>query len=264
MAGLDIIDARYMALWERAKEVLDADDRVRCVELSGSVGLGTADRWSALDLQIIVEPEDHAAFLAEWPQWLDAITPTVFARTPVAPFIINAITDQGLTLDLAIWPGEAIEFPAATDYAVGMLSTTRFPDVSSALEYAVLEQLRSLAGPFISLVQRDEHLRHLTGVPHLLGLLTTVFLAEIGAPPPAKHWNRTFTEEQRSAVAALPSVSATREGLVAFGLGVAELVVTRSRPLYPQHSLEWPAALARVAATRIQAELGVDTTSWLH
>ena len=35
-------------------------------------------------------------------------------------------------------------------------------------------------GPFISLLEREEHLRHLTGVPHLLGLLTTVFLAETG------------------------------------------------------------------------------------
>ena len=126
------------------------------------------------------------------------------------------------------------------------------------------EQLRGMAGPFISLLERDEHLRHLTGVPHLLGLLTTVFLAETGAVPPGKHWNGTYTDEQRAAVAALPPVSATREGLIAFGLGLAELLVTRARPLYPRYDLEWPADLAPVTATRVQEQLGIDTTAWLY
>jgi hypothetical protein len=52
------------------------------------------------------------------------------------------------------------------------------------------------------------HLKHLTGVPHVLGLLTTVFLAETGTPPPGKIWNQAYTEEQRAAVAALPASSA--------------------------------------------------------
>jgi hypothetical protein len=46
--------------------------------------------------------------------------------------------------------------------------------------------LRGLTGPFMSLIQREEHMRHLTGVPHILGLLTTVFPAETGSRLPAK------------------------------------------------------------------------------
>jgi hypothetical protein len=144
-----------------------------------------------------------------------------------------------------------------------MLSGQRFEDVGDALEYAVEEQLRGMAGPFISLVSREEHLRHLTGVPHLLGLLTTVFLAETDSTPPSKHWNRAFTEEQRAAVAGLPPVAATREAIVAFGLGVAEMVVSRARPLYIHYDRDWPAALAQVTASRIQTELGIDIGGWL-
>ncbi|CAN5847804.1 hypothetical protein BH24ACT3_BH24ACT3_05600 [soil metagenome] len=114
----------------------------------------------------------------------------MFARTPIAPFIVNGLTDEGLKPDLAIWAGPAPDWPEPpVQYSVGLLSSTRFTDVGKALDYAVAEQLRGLAGPFISLVQRDEHLKHLAGVPHLLGLLTTLFLAETGAVPPAKHWN---------------------------------------------------------------------------
>jgi hypothetical protein len=144
------------------------------------------------------------------------------------------------------------------------MSSTRFAEVGSALEYAVAEQLRGMAGPFISLLNRDEHLKHLAGVPHLLGLLTTVFLAETGAPMPGKHWNRTFTEEQRAAAAAIPPAGANREDIVAFGMGVAELVVTRSRPLYERYGLTWPAELAAVAAERVRVHTGIDVSGWCH
>jgi hypothetical protein len=263
MGGIDVIDPRYRVLFERANEVLSADHRVRSVIPSGSVGAGTADQWSDLDLAVITEPDHHDEFISDWPNWLERITPTVFARTPIAPFIINTVTDEGLTLDFVIWSGETPAPRPRTGYPVGF-SSTRFGNVRDALEYAVAEQLRGLAGPFISLIHRGEHLRHLTGVPHVLGLLTTVFLAETGEVPPAKVWNRTYTEEQRGAVAALPAVRATHDDLIAFDLAVANLIVDRARPLFQQHDLDWPTDLARVAAARIRDELGIETSDWLN
>jgi hypothetical protein len=266
MGGHEVLDERYPALYERILDVLGADDRVKGVHLSGSVATDTADRWSDLDLQVITHAEHHEAFLADWPQWLARITPTVFARTPLAPFIINTVTDEGLTLDLAVYAEQPPppHVPQTSEYAVGMLSGRRFTNIAEALDYAVAEQLRGLAGPFVSLLQRDEHVRHLTGLPHLLGLLTTVFLAETGAPPPAKHWNRTFTEEQRAAVAGLPPLQATRADIIAFGLGLAELLVTRARPLFDTYALRWPADLAADAAERLRTVLDIDATSWLR
>ena len=209
MGGFEVVDDRYLALYERAVAVLRDDERVVSVEAGGSIGNGTADRWSDLDLEVVAHREHHAALVDDWSTWLAAITPTVFARTPIAPFIINSVTDEGLTFDVAVFAGERPNFaqPGPPAYAVGMLARQTFTSVGDALEYAVAEHLRGLAGPFISLLQRDEHMRHLTGIPHLLGLLNTVFLAETGAPPPGKHWNRTFTEEQRAAVGSLPPVA---------------------------------------------------------
>ena len=264
MGGLEVVDGRYRDLYERARAVLGADPRVRSVELSGSLGDGTADEWSDLDLKIVTEPEEHDAFLADWRQWVGRITPVVFARRPIAPFIINTLTPEGLTVDIAVYSGSAPAYVPSSRYVVGLLSSRPFDSIGEALGYAVEEQLRGMAGPFISLVKRDEHLRHLTGAAHLIGLLTIVFLAETGAPPPAKHWNRTFTEEQRAAAAGIPPLSATREGVIAFGLGVAELVVRRARPLYPRYELEWPAELAAVVARRVHDELGLRIDDWLY
>jgi hypothetical protein len=232
--------------------------------LSGSVGKGTADRWSDLDLVVVAHADRFDEFLADWPQWLHRVTPTVFARTPIAPFVINSVTEQGLTLDLVVHKGEVIDFPMPAGYAVGLLGNVRFADIGPALEYAVNEQLRGISGPFISLVQREEHLRHLTGVPHLIALLTTVFLAENGGAPLGKHWNGSFTPEQLAVVAALPPVSATRDGVVDFGLALARLLITRARPLFPRYELAWPADFARVAADRVRDTLGIETSDWLY
>jgi hypothetical protein len=263
MGGLEVIDPRYRALWERIVDVLERDERVASVGFGGSVASGPADAYSDLDIQVVAHADRHDEFLADWPQWLAAITPTVFARTPIMPFIINTVTDEGLTLDIVVFRGEAVEFPYPPGYAVGMLSAVRFPEVAPALEYAVAELLRGMSGPFVSLVQREEHLRHLAAVPHLLGLLTTVFVAELNAAPPGKHWNETFTEEQRAAVAALPPVSATYDGIVGFGLGLGELLVQRARPLFEQFGLEWPHDFAQITAERVHEQLDIDTRSWL-
>ena len=266
MAGFEVVDPRYRDLYERAIAVLDADDRVQSVRAGGSIGAGTADTWSDLDLEVVTHAEHHDAFLADRDTWLAAITPTVFARTPIAPFIVN--TRDGGGPDARHrgvvraprrsgrrrpcgTPSACCPPPSSRTSAPP--SSTRWPSSSAAWP-----------GPFITFLQREEHLRHLTGVPHLLGLLTTVFLAETGEMPPGKRWNGTYTEEQRAAVAELPPVSATREGLMAFGLGLAELLVTSARPLYERYDLEWPADLAGVTARRVQSELGVDVSAWLH
>jgi hypothetical protein len=264
MGGFEVVDPRYITLYERAAAVLEGDPRVVRVEASGSIAAGTADARSDLDLTVVARADAHAALLEEWPAWISAITPTVFARTPIAPFIINTVTDAGLTFDVAVYPGEPSFPPREPRYTVGMLSSRQFAAVGDALEYAVAEQLRGLAGPFISLIQRDEHLRHLAGLPHLLGLLTTVFLAETDAPPLGKHWNRTLTDEQRAAVAALPPVRATRDDILTFGLALAELLVQRARPLYPRYGLTWPGDLASVVARRLRECLRVDVHRWLH
>lgn len=264
MSGFDVVDSRYLELYERACSALGSDPRVERVEVSGSIAAGDADRWSDLDLAVLVGEESLESFLTEWPTWLSAITPTVFARTPIAPNIVNTVTDEGLTLDIVVRSAERRPAPPRGGYGVGMLSSLRFDRIGDALDYAVAEQLRGLAGPFISLVRREEHLRHLTGVPHILGLLTTVFLAESGASPPGKRWNQTFTAEQQAAVAALPAVGATRDAIVAFGIEVARLVVSRARPLYPRYGLEWPSPLAAVAAKRVADGLDIDLSEWLR
>jgi hypothetical protein len=193
---------------------------------------------------------------------LAAITPTVFARTPIAPSLINAVTNDGLAFDLAIHKGSVFEFPRPAGWIAGGL---HHATLDAALDHAVAELLRGLCGPFVSLVQRDEHLRHVTlGLPHLLGLLTTVFLAELDAPMPAKLWSDVYTDEQLAAIAGLPPISMTRDAVVEFGLELAELTVTRGRSEFARRGLTWPTAFAATTARRLRESLDIDCADWLY
>ena len=91
MSGFDVVDPRFRDLYDRAVEVLGADVRVKEVQVGGSIGSGTADAWSDLDLVVVTHAEHHDDFLADRDVWLAAITPTVFARTPIAPIFSSPI-----------------------------------------------------------------------------------------------------------------------------------------------------------------------------
>src|SRR5262245_11455404 len=109
MGGFEVVDPRYEGIYERAVAVLEARPGVRAVVLRGSIADGTADRWSDLDLSVVSDPDAYDRVVATWPEWLAEITPTVFARSVIAPFVVNTVTADGLTLDLAIYAGEEPE-----------------------------------------------------------------------------------------------------------------------------------------------------------
>ena len=259
VGGLEVVDPGYGPLLERARSVLEADARVVEVLVRGSVGDGTADAWSDLDLVVIVGDADHEAFVAEWETWVAAITPTLFARRPIAPFIVNALTDEGLTIDFAIYP-QSWGIPKPPDgFQVGLLSSTRYDDHASAVEYAVAELFRGTAGPFISYVQRGEHVRHLAGAGHILGLLTAVLLAESGSPPPpGKALNPSLTGEQLSMLEALPPIAPVRDAIVGFHVAVGRELVRRARPLFDRYGIGWPEELEAVARRRVREHLGME------
>lgn len=262
MTDFDVVDVRYRTLFESAIRVLGADSRVISVEPAGSIGSGTADAWSDLDLVVVARNDGFDSLVADWSTWLGDITPTVFARTPIAPSLINAVTVDGLAFDIAIHNGTVFEFPRPDGwFAGGLLHSS----LDAALEHAVAEMLRGMCGPFVSLVQRDEHLRHLSiGLPHLLGLLTTVFLAELDAPMPEKLWSDVYTAEQLDVVASLPPLRAERSSVIEFGLAVAELTVSRARPQFTRRGLQWPDTFAAATSRRMLEVFEIDCSRWLY
>lgn len=251
------MNPRYAELYERAQKVAEHDGRVLRVELHGSQATATADEWSDLDLKIIVRDDDHAAVVAEWREWLDAITPTVWADTPIAPFVVNSVTDEGLTFDLSFWPESLPDFPLPTGLQVGFLGGKRHDDYPPAVEYAVLESLRGMSGPLIKFLKRGEHVAHLAGIGHSLLLLQAILLAEQDAPIDARKPASELSAGSLAVIQALPPVSATYDALLAFELAIGREVITRGKPLFVRYGLEWPKPFELVAAANLRGHLGV-------
>ncbi len=257
MGGSEAVDARYAGLHRRAMEVLLADERVVDVEVHGSIATGTADKWSDLDLKVIVRESDVRSFLGDWQQWLAAITPTVFADRPIAPFIVNAVTADGLTFDLSVWADTAAAWDPQDGFTVGLLSGRRYDNYPDAVAYAVREQLRGLAGPLIKFLQRGQHISHFTGLGHTIGLLTTVLLAETDTRVDGGRPADALSTEQRWVIANLPAVQPTFQSLLACEFAIANEVLTRGRRLIAGYGLEWPSAFEAVAVKNLRERLGV-------
>jgi predicted nucleotidyltransferase len=263
VGGFDAVDPRYEELYDRACAVFAADDRVERVELHGSIATGTADAWSDLDLKVIVPDALHKAVVDDWEQWMDAIAPMVLRDRPIAPFIVNAITADGLVFDVSVWTSSMPGFAGRDGLAVGFLSSQRFHDYPAAVAYAVAESLRGTAGALIKLLKRGHHVFHFSGVGHTFGLLQTVLLAEVEAPIDSRRPWANLPPEQVAVLAALPPVAPSYDSLLEFELAVSRQVITRGRALLAHYGLEWPTALEAVAARNLREHLGV-TVDWLH
>lgn len=263
VGGREVIDPRYEHLYQRALEVFDADERIIEVQIHGSLATGTADEWSDLDLKVIVRDDDHAAVVAEWKSFIDAISPTVFAQRPIAPVVVNCVTFEGLTLDVSFFLDSFRDFPMPDGLGVGLLSGQRHHEYPSAVDYAVNEALRGISGPLPKFLNRGEHVAHFMGVGHTLSLLQAVLLAEADAPINSRKPANELSDEKRAVIDALPPVAPNYDALLAYELAIGQQVITRGRKLFADYGLDWPSAFEAVAAVNLREKLGV-TVDWLH
>ena len=192
---------------------------------------------------VVTHAEHHDAFLADRDTWLAAITPTVFAATPDRAVRHQHRHRRGAHLrHRRCGPARrpsGRRRPCATPSACCRHASST--SIGAALEYAVAEQLRGMAGPFISLSSARSTSATSPACPHLLGLLTTVFLAETGAVPPGKHWNGAYTEEQRAAGRGAPAGRAPpARASSPSASGSPSSSSRRARPLYPATTSSGP------------------------
>ena len=95
------------AMVERVLALLEGDPRIEAAVITGSIGAGTADRWSDLDLvAVVAEDADCERVTADWVERLYGELPiahhyeTAFGTTLVRGFLLT----NALLLDLAFTP----------------------------------------------------------------------------------------------------------------------------------------------------------------
>ncbi|MEX2208685.1 MAG: nucleotidyltransferase domain-containing protein [Myxococcota bacterium] len=262
---LEALPASYRALFERARSVAEADERVRALWLSGSLARGDADAASDLDLLIAVADARLDEFARDWRDWLAKITPTVIARPlPFLPGSFYAVTPGRERLDVVVEPAGKL---ATTFFRVrlpvfdrdGLDARVPAPVAGAGpsrerIAFLIEEFFRD-HGMFDVVATRRDLLLGNEATHLLRGLLYQLF-CEANAPLPqtgVKQWSAKLTPEQRALLERLPTGGADFDAMVAANEAVSRAFVEQARRIAAAHGVPWPDELEAATLRHLRA-----------
>jgi hypothetical protein len=246
-AALAPLEDGYAAALDTVVELVRDDERVRAVWLSGSLGRGTADAGSDLDLILTVTDLDAFTDPARWAR----LDPVITIAIPGLPGCFALTTSAGLRIDLVV---EKVDELAATPYRyrVGVLDKdgldvpepdddTRRPDLAR-MDAVVTEFLRQGAIFPAAIVARQDWLLGQVAAHNCNVQLFNLFIEANEPLPPMglKQWSSRLTPEQREVLAALPRPTATRERVIAAMTAAKDAVRTHGRAAFETAGGTWP------------------------
>jgi len=246
----------------------ETDPRIRAAWLAGSFGKGIADRWSDVDAHLLIDPTHNDEFKAGVREWLEGLHPLVLYRLLFGGQMVNAMTDEGMRLD--VWlhsgeTGEVMEGHTRVLYAEeGALVWKPNPgtelsqaEAAAELERAIPEFWRCVAMLPVPL-GRDEKLVGAAGNFLILLLLTDVLSLASGIRKDrgVKALNSFLPPDLRRLAedaASLPAL--THEELARFQLRLARLMQEHGPAICAQWRVEYPLALEEAALGYVAREL---------
>lgn len=244
----------------RVAEVLEPDDRIHGLFLSGSFGRGTADPFSDVDFLALVSQEQQEGFTAEWRDVLAAIMPIVhFQRLPFAP-VLHAIGEDWLRCDLHFLAPDQTQSLTQDRYKplidrdgiYGTLPATLPPRPIDAgrLQGLVAEFIRVLGLLTVGLGRNEIELIASTGTGMLRRMLTDLLILEMNLPDTGGmlHLSRVLDAERMALLAAIPLPTLSRDSAIEANLALARAFIPRARALHASLGLDWPEAFE--SATR--------------
>lgn len=255
------------ALLQRLVAALSQDGRVKALWLSGSLGAGSGDAWSDIDLVALVSPDDLKACVADYKQPRPGLPETVLA------FDVYGVVVASVTAD---WERFDIHF-ATRDYvdrAGGdgwrpLFGDTAIPPrpppapgtgAPGRVAATVTEFLRVL-GLMPVAVGRQEWITAQQGFDLLRRMMIDLMLEENGhgqTARGAKRLNGFLTPGQREALEAITPPRADREAVIAANLDLARAFLARARPLAARLGAAWPQAFEDATRRHLKAALSLD------
>lgn len=247
-----MLEAGYGPLFDRARELFEADDRVRAMWLGGSLGRGDADRMSDLDVLLAVDDDSLPAFAGEWRTWLAAVTPTVVARAlPFLPGSLYSVTPGRERLDVVV---EAVSAVPTSGFRHRLVVFDRdgLDDLVPAAGAgsgpskerigALIEEMFRDYGMFPVVVEREDWLLGNEAIHFIRTLLYQLFV-EANAPLPpmgVKQWSAKLTDEQRRVLEALPTGGSGRDDVITAHEAVAIAFIDHARSMASSLGVAWP------------------------
>jgi hypothetical protein len=244
------------------------DPRIRAAWLAGSYGKGIDDRWSDVDAHLLIDPTRIDDFRGGIRGWLESLRPLVLYRLMFGGQMVNAMTDEGMRLDVWLHDGasaEVVEGQTQVLYAEeSSLTWKPHPgtelsqaEAAAALEQAIPEFWRCVAMLPVPL-GRDEKLIGAAGNFLILLLLTDVLSVQSGIRKyrGVKALNGFLPPELRRLAEDATSLPAlTHEELARFQLRLARIMQEHGPAICAQWEVDYPQPLEDAVMGYIEREL---------
>lgn len=246
------------------QHALETHPAVKAAWLSGSFGRGHADRYSDIDLNVWLDERDVEPFRRGTQSRLDALRPLVLFRWMFNNRMANALTRDGLRLDLWLHT----DAPALDSNSVKVLwdrdKTLQFHEAAPAAlvtKERLLDQISefwrciALTPPVIG---RDERIVSLTGLAIESNILTDVIIQGYGIPRESgvKRLNPFLPNKLRQEIeAALDLNGLTISSLAQAHLALARIMQTEGRQIATRHHFDYPTELENAALEYTMQEL---------
>lgn len=265
------------ALLEQLHQRLAADERIEAAWLAGSFGRGDADRYSDLDLHLLPAAGDDS-FRREVETWLNGARPLVLYKLLFDDRMVNALTADGVRLDIWFQDGPAVLDPAKTrllfDRGGRLASQAAAAPLPGAGETGATAAAGETASVLRSLIEefwrcialtppvigREEWIVAWQGLQVELGLVLEIVLrgANIVRDAGAKKLNQFLPASFRAEIEdALNLPGFSRSSLVGAHLAFAALVQRHGRELAERWGFAYPAALEAAVLRYVKEELGL-------
>jgi predicted nucleotidyltransferase len=265
-------DERQQGVIARAQEVLPRDERVLGVYLIGSYATGAADRFSDVDLHLVVTDDSLDWFKKHWDDVLRELTgPTVLMDG--VPGLIGGlgITPDWLHVDLFVHP--LASFQRDQYDGVRVLfdrDGSLFPDGDIAPTGGQpgepywpapnVNLFFYFLGNLVTVLGRDERIVGNQGVGAIRDQLVALMLAERGVRRTTglKRLNALLSDEQRVALEAIPKASTDPADIIAANQYICRQFIARGTALAKLTDNPWPTEFVDATLTHLRNHFQAD------
>ena len=247
----------------------DSDGRILAVWLEGSFARGTADRYSDIDIHLLVTEADKEAFQHGLESWLSDVQSLVLFKDTFPGQMVTCITTAGLRLDVWLHAGDTIFLEhlkvrvlSATEGCIQFKETCRDEepkDVSSTLKQHFNEFWRVLS-ILPTVLGREECIAGFMGTTFAVMSLTEVLIIGSGNQRErgVKNINAFVPQVLREEIeTALRMQSINRESIAKAHLRLAAIMQRLGSDIAKQYGVIYPLALEKAVLNYISRELQI-------
>ena len=246
-----------------------SDVRVLGAWLEGSFAKGTADRYSDIDIHLLVAAENKEAFQHRLESWLSDIQPLVLFKDTFPGQMTTCITTAGLRVDVWLHTGDTITLErtkvrvlSAAEGCIQFKETCgdqEPKDVSSVLNQHFNEFWRVLS-ILPTAMGREECIAGFMGTTFAVMSLTEVLIIGNGDQRDrgVKNINAFLPQVLREEIEdALTLPSINREDIAKANLRLTAIMQRYGPDIAKQHGVVYPLALEKAVLSYISRELQI-------